>query len=111
MIAGSIPGLLAFLALLFSLLLLGHFHLLSQVVTHTQILRHPPEPDRRLSRIRLSSWWLVSTGDWPTHPLYGIRFVQWLSPLTGATNRHSPKPSRPALALLIHQTESGGHLS
>src|SRR3981081_689644 len=35
------PRLLAFLALLFSLLLLGHFHLLSQVVTHTQILRHP----------------------------------------------------------------------
>src|SRR6266478_5781684 len=34
--------LLAFLALLYSLLLLGHFHLLSQVVTHTQILRHPP---------------------------------------------------------------------
>src|SRR6266404_1802681 len=33
--------LLAFLALLYSLLLLGHFHLLSQVVTHTQILRHP----------------------------------------------------------------------
>src|SRR5258707_9253717 len=85
------PRLLAFLALLFSLLLLGHFHLLSQVVTHTQILRHPPppsEPDRRLSRIRLSSWWLVSTGDWPTHPLYGIRFVQWLSPVTGAANRH-----------------------
>src|ERR1700736_6386097 len=30
------PRLLAFLALFFSLLLLGHFHLLSQVVTHTQ---------------------------------------------------------------------------
>src|SRR5258708_11595202 len=30
------PRLLAFLALLFSLLLLGHFHLLSHVVTHTQ---------------------------------------------------------------------------
>src|ERR1700731_5326375 len=30
------PRLLAFLALFFSLLLLGHFHLLSQIVTYTQ---------------------------------------------------------------------------
>src|ERR1700736_2338534 len=38
------PRLLAFLALFFSLLLLGHFHLLSQVVTHTQNFPTPSRP-------------------------------------------------------------------
>src|ERR1700732_2181717 len=44
------PRLLAFLALFFSLLLLGHFHLLSQVVTHTQ--NFPTPSDKAIHRLK-----------------------------------------------------------
>ena len=43
--ARSVARLAQPVPLLFSLLLFGHFHLLSQVVTHTQILRHPRSED------------------------------------------------------------------
>ena len=59
---------------------LRHFHLLSQVVTHTQIFRYPPENTQSNSRLPYSFLWRIQPTPGlkgPSHPFTSFVSSPW----------------------------------
>ena len=60
-------------------------------------------------RTRLSSWWLVSKGDQPTHPGLVFRFEHWRAPVTRAADRLRSAEEGLHTCVALHRFESRGH--